>query len=226
MVRKSKKPEERKREILEMAQKMFFSEGYENTSVEKIIKSLDLAKGTFYYYFKSKTDLLEALAELHAEKHYKLWEEIVNKKEWNALEKFNRVFQTSADLKVQDKQLIISYLKNFMDDQNNLMRHKLNMHRMEKIADLLEPIVKQGNNEGVFRTPYPRYSIIMILKLAEGMTDELYPLMIEMIEKGINKEKIIQKYDMLEHMAERILGAREGSVEFFNRSILDHFVLN
>jgi glutathionylspermidine synthase len=113
-----------------------------------------------------------------------------------------------------------------MDDQNNLMRHKLNMHRMEKIADLLEPIVKQGNNEGVFRTPYPRYSIIMILKLAEGMTDELYPLMIEMIEKGINKEKIIQKYDMLEHMAERILGAREGSVEFFNRSILDQFILN
>jgi AcrR family transcriptional regulator len=43
------------------AQEFFFHKGYDKTTVEDIISKLHLAKGTFYHYFISKKDLLDAL---------------------------------------------------------------------------------------------------------------------------------------------------------------------
>ncbi|MGB6371054.1 MAG: TetR/AcrR family transcriptional regulator, partial [Atribacterota bacterium] len=60
MVRIIKKYDERRTEFLDTAQELFFTKGYEQTAVETIIKKMGLSKGTFYYYFKSKEDLLDA----------------------------------------------------------------------------------------------------------------------------------------------------------------------
>ena len=66
-MRISKDYDVRKNEILDMAQKLFFEMGYEQTSVSNIIDAVGVAKGTFYYYFKSKEELLEKKARLHPE---------------------------------------------------------------------------------------------------------------------------------------------------------------
>lgn len=50
---------DRKSEILDMARSMFISIGYEDTSINDLIKRLGIAKGTFYHYFKSKEELLD-----------------------------------------------------------------------------------------------------------------------------------------------------------------------
>ena len=50
---------DRKSEILDMARAMFISIGYEDTSINDLIKKLGIAKGTFYHYFKSKEELLD-----------------------------------------------------------------------------------------------------------------------------------------------------------------------
>ena len=63
MVRIVKEHEERKNELLDAAQALFYQNGYETTSVAKIIDSVGIAKGTFYHYFKSKTDLLDQIVE-------------------------------------------------------------------------------------------------------------------------------------------------------------------
>ena len=68
MARIIKKHDERKTEFLDTAQELFFTKGYEKTSVEAIIKKMGLSKGTFYYYFKSKEGLLDALIERLSEK--------------------------------------------------------------------------------------------------------------------------------------------------------------
>ncbi len=62
MVRILKKPEERKKEILEVAKELFQSLGYNKTSVEAIIEKAGISKGTFYYYFSSKNEVLSYIA--------------------------------------------------------------------------------------------------------------------------------------------------------------------
>ncbi len=56
-----KEGEVRKREILMVARELFVTKGYEQTSVNDILKIVDIAKGTFYYYFASKEAVLAAI---------------------------------------------------------------------------------------------------------------------------------------------------------------------
>jgi len=51
----------KKHSILAAATKIFAKEGYENASVDEIALQANVAKGTFYYHFKSKEDLFISL---------------------------------------------------------------------------------------------------------------------------------------------------------------------
>ena len=61
MVRITKDPQVRMTEILDAAEELFYVRGYHETAVSDIVKSNGVAQGTFYYYFKSKEEVLEAL---------------------------------------------------------------------------------------------------------------------------------------------------------------------
>jgi AcrR family transcriptional regulator len=63
LARTVKAPEERREEIVETADRLFRQHGYANCSVEMIIREIGVAKGTYYYYFKSKQEVLEAIVE-------------------------------------------------------------------------------------------------------------------------------------------------------------------
>ncbi|MBC2606614.1 TetR/AcrR family transcriptional regulator [Pelagicoccus albus] len=52
----SEKPN-RKTQIIEVASKLFFEQGYHVTGIKQIIEAADIAKGTFYSHFKSKEEL-------------------------------------------------------------------------------------------------------------------------------------------------------------------------
>lgn len=53
----------RQDQILEAAMKIFIERGYENTTVDEIAKEAGLSKGSVYWYFKSKLDILFELAD-------------------------------------------------------------------------------------------------------------------------------------------------------------------
>lgn len=50
-----------KKKLLDSAFKLFIDKGYENTTIDEIVKRANLAKGTFYIYFKNKYDIVDAL---------------------------------------------------------------------------------------------------------------------------------------------------------------------
>jgi AcrR family transcriptional regulator len=51
--------ESRKRQIMEVALKLFAESGYDHTSISAIAREADMSKGLLYNYFKGKEDLLE-----------------------------------------------------------------------------------------------------------------------------------------------------------------------
>ena len=50
--------------IIKTAWKLFYEEGFAETTIHDIIREADISKGTFYYYFNSKDDLLSTLSEV------------------------------------------------------------------------------------------------------------------------------------------------------------------
>ena len=54
MARIVKEADERRNEILDAAETLFTEKGYSKTTIIDILNQVGIAKGTFYYYFKSK----------------------------------------------------------------------------------------------------------------------------------------------------------------------------
>lgn len=77
----SKAPEERKKELIEVATKLFESRGYEKVSVRDILSEVNGAPGMFYYYFKSKEDIFLACMECYFSERLKVKVDILNNKE-------------------------------------------------------------------------------------------------------------------------------------------------
>lgn len=61
-----------KGKIVSAAWKLFYEQGYDDTTVDDIIKESGTSKGSFYHYFDSKDALLGSLAYLFDEKYEEL----------------------------------------------------------------------------------------------------------------------------------------------------------
>lgn len=55
-------------QILEAADKLFYERGFEATSFTDIADAVGISRGNFYYHFKSKDDILEAVIALRSER--------------------------------------------------------------------------------------------------------------------------------------------------------------
>ncbi|HWQ20941.1 MAG TPA: TetR/AcrR family transcriptional regulator [Methanotrichaceae archaeon] len=60
--RKEREKERRRNEIIAAGEKLFFSKGYENVTMDEIARETELARGTLYLYFKNKDDICVAIA--------------------------------------------------------------------------------------------------------------------------------------------------------------------
>lgn len=58
--------------IISAAWKLFYEQGYENTTVEDIVYESETSKGSFYHYFDGKDALLGTLAYVFDEKYEQL----------------------------------------------------------------------------------------------------------------------------------------------------------
>ena len=61
-----KKGDLRREELLAAAEKLFYMNGYEKTSVQDILTAVGFSKGGFYHHFDSKLAVLEAICENRA----------------------------------------------------------------------------------------------------------------------------------------------------------------
>lgn len=50
--------------IVEVADQLFYQQGYEHTSFAHIARAVNISRGNFYHHFKSKDDILNAVIEL------------------------------------------------------------------------------------------------------------------------------------------------------------------
>ena len=83
-MRTVKNAEERKNEILDAAEVLFAKKGFEETSTGDILEMVGIARGTLYYHFRSKEEILDSdiealIAERQAarkEKNFKRADEI------------------------------------------------------------------------------------------------------------------------------------------------------
>jgi AcrR family transcriptional regulator len=223
MVRITKEYDERLNELLAAAQQLFFEKGYEKTSVNHIIDKVGVAKGTFYHYFKSKEELLDKLVEQFSTKAHAEIIKIIENKELNAIEKFNSFASTMYAMKVENMSLMKMLMKVMYRDENLLLRHKIFMGNFNRLTPEYARLIKQGVEEGHFDTSDPEEMGEIILTWGYTLNEMIVGLLLETDEKPNNLAVIEKKLNAFERGMERLLGAKTGSLNMFNRQMIEAF---
>ena len=68
--------QKQRQQLLNSAWKLFYQKGYQNTTMEDILKEAHCSKGRFYYYFHAKAELLDSMYELFDEKYEEFYQSI------------------------------------------------------------------------------------------------------------------------------------------------------
>lgn len=146
-----KDPEERKKEIMDAAAQFFLTKGYEETSVNQIVEHLGIAKGTFYHYFDSKEDILEAVLEDALSQYAESVRSSLAGGSLNAYEKLMLVLR-GVLLSNQGPEHLTQHVE---DNKNARLHQALDAKFCEKFYPIILGVLEQGVHEGIFRVSYP-----------------------------------------------------------------------
>ncbi len=213
----------RKAEILDAAQALFFESGYDQTSVSAIIDKVGVAKGTFYYYFKSKEDLLDCLAERAGEQSMAEIEAVATSEGLNALEKLNLVYDASRRWQSQNMDLVMTILKAMYKDENLLLRHKIQTRGLEMSTPLFSDIIAQGVKEGLFDVEDPREIGELVLRMGNDMSNTATVLFLDIPNNPGNLDRVERKIEVYQDAVARILGAPKGSIRILDKEFIREF---
>ncbi len=138
--------------ILASSQSLMLKQGYNNTGISQILKDVNVPKGSFYHYFKSKEALGVAIIELYGDQQVQYVEYVLGLcKNKSAVDKVEYLLDHLLEAFKGNLEFCNCMLGNFAQElsvQNPLFRGKIEhqFHRLESIyADLLSQAQRAGD---------------------------------------------------------------------------------
>ena len=159
MPRIVKRPEVRVREILDTARSLFVEKGYVQTTIEEIARTMSVAKGMVYHYFRSKEDIFDAV--LQREIH-ELADEVRTQCfaiDGSALDKLHAFLSYLSGLLGREDLL-------FARLQPNECLHlfaQANVICVQELLPMVIDVVRQGMDEGVVRVYDPDTTALIMI---------------------------------------------------------------
>ena len=195
-----KEAEERRNEILDAADELFGKKGFDGTSTNDILGMVGIARGTLYYHFKSKEEILDALIERYTERLINNAQTVADDKAISVNERMVRVI-TSLNISGGSSSQIMEQIHK---PQNALMHQKIQHAMLAGITPILAEIIREGNAEGIYNTPYPYECMEMVMAYGNTVFDDA---MIEMTAA----EKMVRIQAFVFNI-ERLLGVPSESM--------------
>ena len=189
---------QRREEILDAAHTLFTTKGFQSTTMEDILRIVGIAKGTLYYHFPSKEQILKALVL-----------RIVCQVEQQARE------IAAASAPAADKLAAIMSAMQVVDAETELVDqfhapgnaefHLLSITAMiEHLTQVLAEVVTQAVAEGTFTTERPHDAVELLLSASGILLDQdiMNP----------SPAELARRRESLIWAAETLLGAEPGSL--------------
>jgi AcrR family transcriptional regulator len=207
-MRISKDPDVRKSELIEAAEELFRENGFTQTSVSDIVKKVGVAQGTFYYYFDSKDDALNAVIDHYIDNYTAGLERLLADESLPPVKKAEFILSDALGMHICDRQFV-----EFLHTEENLVTHQRFMLKsFDRTIPLMTKMVEQGIQAGVFDVDYPEETVEM-LAFAFGY-----------LEDALARSPEDAKYDTrlraAERLVERALGIAKGTLNI--RPSTDH----
>lgn len=186
--------QERRQELISVAEQLFLSQGYETTTVNQIIGRLNLAKGTYYYHFQSKEDILVAVSDkLISDTRRKLFA-AYERKDKDVLWRIREILSIFHDDFYRNRAI----WKLVYHDKNVALHKQVSRIGAEKFTPLLEDVLQEGVDKGLLRVPHAHETAQVLISLFDIFTRQLC------VARGHDKR--VRIFETLRYMIGRILG--------------------
>ncbi len=191
--------EERRNEILDVAERLFGTKGFDGTSTTDILNEIGIARGTLYYHFKSKEDILDAMIERMTSSLVAKASEIAGKRDVPVLQRLTLMMM---ELNVNND-LGHEIMEQVHKPQNALMHQKMHKRLLDGVNPVVTHLIEEGITQGICQTDYPAEVAEMTLVYSNTVFDDL---------AGYSGEERQRRIAAFIYNLERLLGMEEGSM--------------
>ena len=161
---RNKYPEQTVEHILQAAQHLFLTKGYDHTTLQDIIEETHLSKGAVYHHFSSKEDILYKVCEQIGEGNIAPTRALRDDPHLTGLQKLQGVFRVSVENAKSNQMLeIVPY---FVDNPR-FLASEINTVFSEVAPDYILPMLRQGIADGSITAQEPEALAEAIMLLAD-----------------------------------------------------------
>ncbi|MGB5205413.1 MAG: TetR/AcrR family transcriptional regulator [Eudoraea sp.] len=129
---------------------LFYKNGYYNTSIDDILKSLSLSKGAFYYHFQSKEDFFVSIVQnLVVRKVYSMLIEPIEGKEnpFTVIEKcFENALETAEHNEMDYGFILGNFISEFNGRNTVISNYLMDIYKVWEVN--LISILQKGKSDG------------------------------------------------------------------------------
>ena len=198
VTKKNKRKNMNKNEIIDAAEKLFFSKGYSNSTMDEIAKEAGFTKRTLYSYFASKEEIYEKIVERGYMILNNLFLEALDKnKKSSEISKIRALSYSFLEFEGEYE----GYFKTIFESECS---YAGNEELEQTIIELLQNCIREGIRKGEIIDTVDEASISLIL----------WSILMGFVSTFIRKEAYIK-----DHFKKEVKDVVENSLDFILNSI-------
>jgi AcrR family transcriptional regulator len=162
---RTKSADIRREELMDAAQALFLEKGFAATNVSEIVEGADVAKGTFYLYFKTKDDVLAALQTRFVEGFCETIDVAMAKEYANWASRIDAFVAVCLD----------AYLASMPVHDLVFHEHRPANRAMKAdnpVIPRLQALLEKGAEDGAWEIGDPRLTAVMLFDALHGAVDD------------------------------------------------------
>lgn len=215
--------EARREQILDCAQALFFSKGFDATTVQDLMRAAGVSKGGFYHHFAAKEDVLEAMSRRMAGLSVRLVEAAMQTPGLTAFERLNGALRALRRYKKEHAEGLVAAFATLLRPENVMLYDRINRANIDTVLPLFEAIIEEGRQDGSFNVPEARLAAQAILALG-SMTHEAVGAAFTARgrdERAAANAQLERAFAWQGVVIDRILGLPDGSIQYIEPGFVD-----
>lgn len=182
--------------ILDAMQELMNGSSAQAISVSDIAQKAGIGKGSIYYYFSSKNDIIEAVIERSYSRAIESARELAASGGMSAFQKMEIIYraclESSSELKRQEQSATFNEMQ-----QSALIHQRFLRILITRLKPILADIIRQGIKEGSLRCSYPdEIAQIVLIVLTVTLDNNLAPLSEPEIRRLLEAFALMQEKSM------------------------------
>jgi AcrR family transcriptional regulator len=191
--------EESRQKILQAAFEAFAENGYEKTSMDDIVKSSGLSKGTLYWHFTNKRELFLATIQMPFQQFEMQLNALAEQEDTPAEDRLRILFAQVGEYMTVSKNMIGLLVDAFFQSYRSQDARDMMSQMYAVYIGAVEQIIRQGITRGEFRAVDPHMTAVVLMAGGDGVS--IYMLldpawdvptalnmMVEMVINNLKKE--------------------------------------